>query len=70
MQLAKTKLCGLNNAETTEDLDIMLCARIAEEADIKKSTEEFHVILKTACNKTYRKHRTSKKTTTHKSVPW
>jgi len=41
----------------------MLCARIAE-ADIQKSIEEFHVILKTACNKTYRKHRTSKKTTT------
>jgi hypothetical protein len=48
----------------------MLCARIAEEADIEKSTEEFHVILKTACNKTYRKYRTSRKTTTHKSVPW
>ena len=47
----------------------MLCARIAEEADIEKSIEEFHVILKTASNKTYRKHRTSKKTT-HKSVPW
>jgi hypothetical protein len=29
----------------------MLCARIAEEADIEKSTDEFHVILKTACNK-------------------
>jgi hypothetical protein len=29
----------------------MPCARIAEEADIEKSTEEFHVILKTACNK-------------------
>ena len=58
IQLAKTKLCGLHNAETTEDLDIMLCARIAEEADIEKSTEEFHVILKTTCNKTYKKHRT------------
>jgi hypothetical protein len=69
-QLAKTKLCGLHNAETTEDLDTMLCARISEEADIEKSIEEFHFILKTACNKTYRKHRTSKKTTTHKSVPW
>ena len=70
IQLAKTKLCGLHIAETTKDLDIMLCARKAEEADIEKSTEEFHVILKTACNKTYRKHRTSKKTTTHISVPW
>ena len=70
IQLAETTLCGLHKAETTDDLDIMLCARIAEEADVEKSIEEFHVILKTACNKTYRKHRTSKKTTTHKSVPW
>jgi hypothetical protein len=65
IQIAKTKLCGLHNAETTEDLDIMLCAIIAEEADIEKSTEMFHAILKTACNKIYRKHRPSKiKTTT------
>jgi len=61
-QLAKTKLCGLHNVETTEDLDTKLRARISEEADIEKSIEELHVILKTACNKTCRKHRTSKKT--------
>jgi hypothetical protein len=47
----------------------VLCTRIAEEADIEKFIEEFHVILMRACNKTYRKHRTSKKTT-HKSVAW
>jgi len=46
-----------------EDLDIVLSVRIAEKADIEKSIVEFHVILKIACNKTYRKHRTSKKTT-------
>jgi hypothetical protein len=57
-QLAKTTLCGLHNVETTEDLDNMLCARIAEEADIEKSIEEFHVILMTPCNKTYKEHRT------------
>jgi hypothetical protein len=51
----KTTFCGLRSAETTEELDIMLCARIAEEADIEKSIEEFHVILKTACCKTCRK---------------
>ena len=48
----------------------MLCARIPQEADIEKSVEEFHVILKTACNKTYKTHRKSKETTMHKSVPW
>jgi hypothetical protein len=68
LETAKTTLRGLRNADTTEDLDMMLCAHIAEEANIEKSIEEFHVILKTACNKTYRKPRTSKKTT-HKSVP-
>jgi hypothetical protein len=59
----------LCNAETTEDLDIMLCAHIAEEAENEKSIEEFHVILKTACDKTYKKPRTTKKTS-RKSVPW
>jgi len=58
IQLAKTKLCVLHNAETTEDLNIMLSVRITEEANIEKSIEEFHVIPKTACNKIYRKHRT------------
>jgi len=47
----------------------MLCARTAEEADIEKSVVEFHVILKTACNKTYRVHRTSKKTATQQISP-
>ena len=50
--LAITKLCGIYNAITTDDLDRMLCARISQEADIEKSIEEFHVILKTTCNKT------------------
>ena len=52
IQLAETTLCGLHNAETTDDLDIMLCSRIAEEAEVETSIEEFHAILKTACNKT------------------
>jgi len=63
-QLAKTALCVLHNIETAEDSDIMLCARTAEAVDIEKFIEEFHVILKTACNKTYRKSLFSKKTTT------
>ena len=50
IQLAKTTLGLLHNLETAEDLDIMLCARTAEEAVIEKSVEVFHVILKTACN--------------------
>ena len=56
-QSAKTKLCRIHNAEITDDPDIMLCARITEE-DIEKSIEEFHGILKTACNIAYREHRT------------
>jgi len=39
IQLTKTTHCGLYNAETTDDLDIMLCARIAEKADVEKSIE-------------------------------
>jgi hypothetical protein len=68
--IAKTTLCRLRNAESTEDLDTTLCARMAEEEDIGKSTEEFHVILKTTCDTTYKKPSTIKKTTAHKSVPW
>ena len=50
IQLAKTKLCGLHNVENAENLNIILCARTAEEADIEKSIEEFHVTLETALN--------------------
>jgi hypothetical protein len=67
---AKMTPRGFRNAETTDDLDIMLCGRIAEKAVIEKSIEEFHVILKSKCNKTYRKPGIFKKSTTHKSVPW
>jgi hypothetical protein len=69
-QLAKEMLCRLHNAETTEDLDTMLSTKIAETPDIEKSIEEFHDIIKKACDKAYKIHSTSKKKTTHKSVPW
>ena len=69
-QLVKTELREFQNAETNEDLDTMLCTRIFEDENIEKYAEEFHEILKTACNKTFRKHRNLKTTTTHKSVPW
>ena len=35
-----------------------------------KSIEKFHGITKKACDNAYKTQYTSKKTTTHKSVPW
>jgi hypothetical protein len=68
--ITKTTLDGLRNAESIEDLDTILCARIAEEEDIEKYIEELHVILQTTCDTKYKKPSTFKKTTVHKSVPW
>jgi hypothetical protein len=38
--------------------------------DTEKSTEEFHEVLKLACNKSFRTNRASKKAMAHKPVPW
>jgi len=54
-------LCRLHNAETTEDLDTMLSTKIAEAPGIEKSTDEFHGIIKKACDKAYKTQCTSKK---------
>jgi hypothetical protein len=69
-QLAKEMLCKLHNAETTEDLDTMLSIKIAEAPDIEKFIEEFHGIIIKACDKAYKTQYTSRKKTTHNSVPW
>jgi len=69
-QLVKTKLCSSHNVENVEDLDTTLCSRISEEEEIENTVEEFHEVLKIACNKTFRKQRFSRKTTLKKSVPW
>jgi len=60
-QLAKEMLCRLHNAETTEDLDTMLSTKIAEVPDIENSIEEFHGIIKKACDKAYKTQSTPKK---------
>ena len=69
-QLAKEMLCRSHNAETTEDPDTMLSIKIAEAVDIETAIEKFHGIIKKACDNAYKTQYTSKKTTTHKSVPW
>jgi hypothetical protein len=70
LRLAKTKLYKLNNEERIEDLDNTLCTRISEDMAIEKSVEEFHEVLKLACNKSFRTQWASKKATAHKPVPW
>jgi flagellar hook-basal body complex protein FliE len=70
IQLAKTKLSKLNNEERIQDLDTTLCTCISEDTDIEKYIEEFHEVLKMACNKTFKTQHASKKSTAHKPVPW
>ena len=41
-----------------------------EETDIEKLIEEFHEVLKAACDKSFRKQQTTRKMTNNKSVPW
>jgi hypothetical protein len=38
--------------------------------DIEELIEEFHDVMKSACNKSFRKRRASKKAMSNKSVPW
>jgi len=58
-QLVKTELCSLHNVENKEDLDTTLCSHISEE-EMGKTVEEFHEVLQIACNKTFKKQRSSR----------
>jgi hypothetical protein len=43
---------------------------VKEETDVEKSIEEFHAVLRAACDKSFRKQQASKNIITNKSVPW
>jgi hypothetical protein len=44
--------------------------RVFQDMDIEKSIEEFHKVLKLACNKSFRTQWVAKTAMTHKAVPW
>jgi hypothetical protein len=70
LRLQEEKLNTTNTERGTVDLDVTLSKRANEESGIEKLIEEFQEVLKVACNKSFRKQRTTKKTITNKSVPW
>jgi len=61
LQLLEEKLSMTNKEGGTEDLDGILSKRAHEKPDIEESIEEFHEMLKTACDKSFRKNGPQKK---------
>jgi hypothetical protein len=70
LRLLEEKLSMTNTEGGTEDLDAVLCKRANEGTDIEKLVEEFHEVLKAACDKLFRKQSATRKKITNKSVPW
>ena len=54
IQLAKKEFYKSDKEETFEDLDSTLCTLTSEDMAFEKTIEEFHIVLKMACNKTFR----------------
>ena len=50
-------------------MDKTLCARVSDRMDIEELIEEFHDVMKSACDKPFRTRRPSKKAKSNKSVP-
>jgi len=69
-RLAQKKICKINKEGGIEDFDKTLCIRVFEGTDIETLIEEFHEVLMLACSKSFRTHRSSKRATSNKSVPW
>jgi len=70
LRLQEERLNATNTEGGSVDLDVTLSKRANEETDIEKLIEEFQEVLEAACDKSFRKQQTTKKTITNKSVPW
>jgi len=51
-------------------LDKTLCTRVSDRMDIEELIEEFHDVMKSARNQSFRTRRASKKAMSNKSVRW
>ena len=51
-------------------MDKTLCTRVSDGMDIEELIEEFHDVMKSACNESFRARRASKKATSNKSITW
>ena len=67
---AEHKFSDILNEASPETLDNFLRTRATTEPDIETSVEEFHEILEDACRSTFLTSRVTKRTQTHKTVPW
>lgn len=59
-----------HNDTSEEDLDDSLYSLLNKDMDIEKCIDDFSEALITACNISFNRYRTTKKTTMHKTVPW
>jgi exonuclease III len=70
LQLMEQRFCGSNSeVGETEELDETLRLRVAKAPNMETIVEE-HDVLASACSSSFKILRTTKKASTHKSVPW
>jgi hypothetical protein len=70
LRLLDERLNTTNTEGGLVDPDVTLRKRVNEGTYIEKLIDEFQEMLQSACDKSFRQQRTTKKTTTNKSVPW
>ena len=71
LQLMEQRFCRSNSeVGEREQLDETLRLRVAKARNMETIVEEFHEILVSACSRSFKMLRKTKKASTHKSVPW
>jgi hypothetical protein len=71
IQLMEQRFCGTNKeVGGIEELDEILCLRVAKTTNMDTVVEELHEFLVSACRSSFKILRTTKKALPHKSVPW
>ena len=67
---AAKMLCKIKKEGGTEDLDKTMCKCVSDRMDIEELIEEFHDVMKSACNESFRSRQASKKAMSNTSVRW
>jgi len=71
IQIMQQHFCRTNNVVGgAEELDGILCLRVATSPNMDVVVEELHDVLELACRRSFRILRTTEKALQHKSVPW
>jgi hypothetical protein len=69
-RILKTEFQIQHNDTNEEDLDDTLCSLMNKHTDVEKCIDDFSETIITACNLTFNRYRTTKKSAMHKTVPW